>query len=110
MVAVRTAVLGAEENSMEKFQMLLMRHWLPLAEQETELISPTATLGDHLIAAVVFSVVGIIVFSLCLFLMEKITPFSIVKEIAEEHNQALGTIVGAVVLGMSIIIAAAILG
>ena len=67
-------------------------------------------LGGHLIAAIVFSLVGIIVFFLCLLLMEKITPFSIVKEIIDEHNQALALIVGAVVLGISLIIAAAILG
>lgn len=64
----------------------------------------------HLIAAVVFSAVGIIVFCLCLFVMDKLTPFSIIKEIGEDHNQALGIIIGAIVLGMSIIIAAAISG
>ncbi|QEG39656.1 hypothetical protein UC8_16520 [Roseimaritima ulvae] len=64
----------------------------------------------HLIAAVVFSVVGIVVFCLCLFVLDKLTPFSIIKEIGEDHNQALGIIIGAIVLGMSIIIAAAISG
>jgi len=67
-------------------------------------------LGAHLIAAVVFSLVGIVVFFLSLLVMEKLTPFSIIKEIEEEHNQALAIIVGAIVLGISIIIAAAILG
>lgn len=92
-----------EITSMESFEMAL-----PLAQELA--VSPTQLLGAHLIAAVVFSIVGIIVFFLCLLLMEKITPFSIIKEIGEEHNQALGTIVGAIVLGISIIIAAAILG
>ncbi|MGV3485256.1 MAG: DUF350 domain-containing protein [Planctomycetaceae bacterium] len=72
--------------------------------------SSMSLLGQHLIAAVVFSVVGVIVFFVCLLLMEKLAPFSIIKEIGEEHNEALGTIVGAMVLGISIIIAAAILG
>jgi putative membrane protein len=67
-------------------------------------------LGEHLLAAVVFSIVGIIVFFVCLLLMEKLAPFSIIKEIGEEHNEALGMIVGAMVLGISIIVAAAILG
>ena len=67
-------------------------------------------LGQHLIAAVVFSIVGILVFFACLMLIEKLAPFSIIKEIGEEHNEALGTIVGAMVIGISIIIAAAILG
>jgi putative membrane protein len=67
-------------------------------------------LGGHLLAAVVFSIVGIVVFFLSLLLMEKLAPFSIIREIGEEHNEALGTIVGAMVLGISIIIAAAIMG
>jgi putative membrane protein len=72
--------------------------------------SPLDLLGVHLLAAIVFSVVGVIVFFACLLLMEKLAPFSIIKEIGEEHNTALGIIVGAMVLGISIIIAAAILG
>lgn len=92
-----------EMTSMKNLEMIL-----PLAQDITP--TPTQLLGAHLIAAVVFSIVGIIVFFLCLLLMEKITPFSIVREINEEHNVALGIIVGAIVLGMSVIIAAAILG
>jgi putative membrane protein len=64
----------------------------------------------HLLAVAVFSIVGIVVLTICLFLMEKLTPFSIVKEIIEEHNVALSVIMGSIVIGISIIIAAAILG
>jgi uncharacterized membrane protein YjfL (UPF0719 family) len=69
-----------------------------------------AVLGGHLLAAIVFSLVGVIVFFGCLLLMEKLTPFSILKEIGDEHNMAVALIVGAIVLGISIIIAAAIVG
>lgn len=72
--------------------------------------SAVALLGQHLLAAIVFSVVGIIVFAVCLFALEKITPYSIVNEIVEEHNVAMSVVVGALVLGVSIIIGAAILG
>jgi len=65
---------------------------------------------DHLIAAFVFSIVGIIVFAICLILAEKLTPFSIIHEIGEEHNMAVSIVVAAIVLGISVIIAAAILG
>ncbi|MEM9366807.1 MAG: DUF350 domain-containing protein [Planctomycetota bacterium] len=65
---------------------------------------------EHLIAACVFSVVGIVVFLVCLVLMEKLTPFSIIHEIGEEHNIAVSIVVSAIVLGISLIIAAAILG
>ncbi len=67
-------------------------------------------LGVHLIAAVLFAIVGILVLFAAVWIMEKLTPFSIVKEIEEDHNQALAIIVGAIVLGISVIIAAAILG
>ena len=67
-------------------------------------------MGQHLLAAIVFSIVGVIVFFASLLLMEKLTPFSIIKEIGEEHNMAVAIIVGAMVLGIAIIIAAAVLG
>ncbi|KAA5545976.1 DUF350 domain-containing protein [Roseiconus nitratireducens] len=72
--------------------------------------SRLSLLGGHLLAAVIFSVVGIIVFAVCLLILEKITPFSILREIGEEHNQAVATIIGAIILGISIIIGAAVLG
>lgn len=79
------------------------------------LVSPAGgtaldVLLEHLVAATVFSIVGIIVFVLCLILAEKLTPFSIIHEIGEEHNMAVSIVVAAIVLGVSIIIAAAILG
>lgn len=79
------------------------------------LVSPAGgttidVLIEHLVAATVFSIVGIIVFVLCLVLAEKLTPFSIINEIGEEHNMAVSIVVAAIVLGVSIIIAAAILG
>lgn len=64
----------------------------------------------HLLAAVVFSLVGVAVLAVCFKLMSKLSPFSIKKEIEEDQNVALAIIMGAVIIGMSIIIAAAILG
>ncbi len=77
-----------------------------LAQESTSL----SLMGVHLLAAIVFSVVGIIVFFASLLLMEKLTPFSIIKEIGEEHNTAVAIIIGAIVLGISVIVAAAIVG
>lgn len=83
---------------------------LPLAQAPAEAESTMHLLGEHLIAAILFSVVGILVFGVCLFIMEKMTPFSIIKEIGEEHNQAVAMIVSAIVVGISIIVAASIIG
>ena len=67
-------------------------------------------LWEHLLAAVIFSLIGIAVLGVCFKLMSKLSPFSIKKEIEEDQNVALAIIMGAVIIGMSIIIAAAILG
>jgi uncharacterized membrane protein YjfL (UPF0719 family) len=69
-----------------------------------------ALLGGQLLAVVVFSIVGIIVFIGCLYLIERLTPFSIHREIIEEHNTSVGIVVGAIIIGMSLIIASSVLG
>jgi uncharacterized membrane protein YjfL (UPF0719 family) len=61
-----------------------------------------------LIDSVVYSLVGTVVLCLFFYVIEKLLPFSMRKEIAEDHNTALGIILGAFVIGLSIIIAAAI--
>ena len=65
---------------------------------------------QHLLAVIVFSLVGVLVLGACFLIMKKIMPFSVTKEIEEDQNVALAVIMGSVVIGMSIIIAAAILG
>ena len=83
--------------------------WLPLAQVDAA-ASRTGLLMYHLTAVALFSAVGIAVLAVCLVLMEKLTPYSIVKEIIDEHNVALAVIMGAVVIGMSLIIAASVVG
>jgi len=50
------------------------------------------------------------VFALAFFLMIKVTPFSVRKEIEEDQNTALAIIMAGVIIGISLIIAAAIGG
>lgn len=69
-----------------------------------------ALLGIHLTAAIIFAVLGIVLLFFAIWLMEKMTPFSVTREIEEDQNQALAIIMGAIVIGISIIIAAAIVG
>ncbi len=63
---------------------------------------------NNLINAVVFAFLGIIVFTLAFVVMDKVTPYHLWKEIVQEHNQALALLVGAMSIGISIIIAAAV--
>ena len=63
----------------------------------------------QLIPTVVYFVVGLVLFGFSVWIMEKVAPFSIRKEIEEDQNTALAVLMGSVVIGLSIIIAAAIL-
>jgi uncharacterized membrane protein YjfL (UPF0719 family) len=60
--------------------------------------------------SVLYSVIGATVLLGSFWIIEKILPFSLAKEIAEDQNVGLGIILGAFVLGMSLIISAAIRG
>jgi putative membrane protein len=62
----------------------------------------------NLVAAVVFALLGIFVFLVTFLVMDKLTPYHLWKEIVQEHNTALAILVGAMSLGICIIIAAAI--
>ena len=64
--------------------------------------------GDQVISAVVFSAIGMVAFALFFFLLPRILPFSLKKEILEDENTALGVVIAAVVLGMVIIIGQAV--
>jgi len=62
----------------------------------------------HIVATVAYAAVGIVVFIVAYKLMEKLMPFSITKELSEDDNTAVGVLMGSMMIGLSIIIAAAI--
>ena len=62
----------------------------------------------QLILSVIYSGVGVIVFAVVFLLIVKFTPFSIRKEIEEDQNTSLGIIIGSVLIGLAMIISAAI--
>ena len=64
----------------------------------------------HLISAIVYSLLGLAVFAGALWLFVRVAPFSVRREIEEDQNVALGIIVGSMLIGIAIIIAAAIHG
>jgi uncharacterized membrane protein YjfL (UPF0719 family) len=63
-----------------------------------------------IVDSVVYSLLGTVVLLGAFWIIEKILPFSLTKEIAEDQNVGLGIILGAFILGISIIISAAIRG
>ena len=70
----------------------------------------TASVGDALLLTFAYSLLGITVFAISFAIIAKIAPFSIRKEIEEDQNVALAILIGAVILGLSIIIASAVGG
>jgi putative membrane protein len=62
----------------------------------------------NVISALVFTLIGILVFVLAFVIMDKLTPYHLWKEIVQEHNMALAILVGAMSIGICIIIASAI--
>lgn len=65
---------------------------------------------EVLITTTVFVILGLVVFAVSFFIMEKVTPFPIHKELEEDQNIAVGIVIAALILGIAIIIAAAISG
>jgi len=57
---------------------------------------------------VVYSLIGIVLMGLGFLIISFFTPFSIKKEIEDDQNISLGIIIGAVILGISIIVASVI--
>jgi uncharacterized membrane protein YjfL (UPF0719 family) len=62
------------------------------------------------ITSLIFSVIGIAMFGLAFYVIEKISPFSTRKEIEEDQNTALAILIGSVIIGIAIIVASAIHG
>ena len=60
--------------------------------------------------AVFFSFIGLGLFALGFWIVDKFTPYHLWKEVIEEKNIALAIVVGAISIGICNIIAAAIHG
>ena len=64
----------------------------------------------QLLLTLLYSGVGVVVFIIAFWLVGRLTPFSVRKEIEDDHNVALGIVLGSIIIGLAIIIAAAIIG
>ena len=64
----------------------------------------------NLLNAVVYAVLGVVIFVVIFAILDKMTPYHLWKEVVEDKNIALAILVGAMALGISIIIAAAVHG
>jgi uncharacterized membrane protein YjfL (UPF0719 family) len=67
-------------------------------------------LAGVLVTTAIFTAFGLLVFAIAYVIILKATPFSVRKEIEEDQNIALAVVIGAIIIGIAIIIAAAIQG
>jgi uncharacterized membrane protein YjfL (UPF0719 family) len=72
-------------------------------------IIPPALSWAGLFTSVVYGLVGLILLLIGYYSYELITPFSVKEELISHRNPAVGLVVAAFILGMAIIIAAAII-
>jgi len=70
----------------------------------------TNQLLHQLLVAAVFSILGLVILGLVWLVLVKILPFSLRKEMEDDQNIALGIVLGSLILGISLIIAASIHG
>ncbi|MDC3370512.1 DUF350 domain-containing protein [Alphaproteobacteria bacterium] len=62
----------------------------------------------NIIQVITLSGVGIVVFAITFWLMVKISPFSVRKEIEEDQNTSLAILYGSVFIALAILISAGI--
>lgn len=63
---------------------------------------------SQIVSTIVYAALGFVLFLISLWIMEKLTHFSIRKEIVEEHNTSLAIVLGAFYIAMALIIAAVV--
>lgn len=80
------------------------------ADATAPVVSHARTIGEALLYMLVFAAAGIVMAILGYKLFDKFTPGDLHKEIVDKQNVAAAVIAGAVVLGICIIIAAAMIG
>lgn len=63
---------------------------------------------ESLVASIVYAAVGLVVFAIGFWVIRKMMPFDVHKEIEVDQNVALGIVIGSFILGLAMIISAAV--
>jgi putative membrane protein len=64
----------------------------------------------QIVVTLVFTSIGMVFFGLAFWIIVKISPFSIRKEIEIDQNTSLSILIGSVIIGIALIVSAAIHG
>jgi putative membrane protein len=63
-----------------------------------------------LVTTAIFVVIGLVVFAIAFLIVVFVAPFSVKKEIEDDQNISLAVIIGSIIIGIAMIISAAIHG
>ena len=63
-----------------------------------------------LLTTVIFVAIGLVVFAVAFAIVVLVAPFSVKKEIEDDQNTSLAIIIGAIIIGIALIISSAIQG
>jgi putative membrane protein len=74
------------------------------------LVIPMNQMVDLIVETLAFTLIGLILFALAFWIIVKVSPFSIRKELEDDQNVALGIVIAAVIIGIALIVSAAIHG
>ncbi|NOY94296.1 MAG: DUF350 domain-containing protein [Deltaproteobacteria bacterium] len=67
-----------------------------------------SNLIQSLINSVIFTSLGLVFFAIAFYVISAVTPFSIRKELEDDQNTALGIVIGSVIIGIALVVSAAI--
>ncbi len=81
---------------------------MPVPVVEPRIIPPALSWAS-ILTSVVYGFVGLILLLIGYYIYELITPFSVKEELISHRNPAVGMVIAAFILGMAIVIAAAII-
>ena len=80
------------------------------ASHSAALMVPMNQMLDLIVETLTFTLIGLVLFALAFWIIVKVSPFSIRKELEEDQNIALGIVIGAVIIGIALIVSAAVHG
>jgi putative membrane protein len=82
----------------------------PPAGAKIGLLIPMSQLPEMIVSTLVFVGIGLVFFALAFLIIVKMTPFSVRKELEDDHNTAIAIVIGSVIIGIALIVSAAIHG
>jgi putative membrane protein len=63
---------------------------------------------NAILGSLIFSGIGMLMFALAMWIVSKVLPFSLRKEIEEDQNTSLGIVLGSIIIGLALILSSAI--